>query len=189
MIADKLLTRMMSVRRGASDPIHRVFNDILAPFESTLPSLVRGTSLTRPTTTAFPIFDVNRVRADVHETDTEYIVEAEVPGVKRDDLTIDLTDGEHTLSITGHQEAVKEDQDDKKTVWFRERMVGEFKRSFYFDEPVLGEQVKAELKDGVLRVTVPKEKPTESKAQARKMEIQEPTTSTEGTSTEGVEKQ
>lgn len=167
MIADKLFTRLLSVRRGPSDPFNRIFNDLLAPLESTLPSILRDV---RPVS----ILDVNRIRADVHETDTDYIVEAEVPGIKRDEISIDLSDNERTLSISGRQEAVKETKDDdKKTVWFRERLVGQFKRSFYFDEPVIGEQVKAELKDGVLKVTVPKEKPTEIKSSSRKIEIQE----------------
>lgn len=173
MLADKLLSRMMSVRRGPTDPFHRIFNDLLAPLESTLPSIMRnGTSITRPGS-HFSIFDMNRVRADVHETETDYIVEAEVPGVNKDEISIDLSDGERTLSISGRQEAVSEEKDDKRTTWFKERMVGEFKRSFYFEEPVIGNQVKAELKDGVLRVTVPKEKPTPSQSTSRKIEIQE----------------
>jgi HSP20 family protein len=142
---------------------------MLAPFESSLPTILGN----RRPTAAVSLFDVNKIRADVHETDSAYIVEAEVPGVKRSDLSIDLEDG--ALNISGRQESVTSDNGDQSTnkrTWFRERMTGEFKRSFFFDEPVKADNVKAELKEGILKVYVPKEQPR-TKSATRKIDIVE----------------
>lgn len=167
-----LLRRLMSVRRGPSDPFRQLFNDILAPLEQ-LPSIVspaRHSGLTA--------FDIHRIRADVHETNSEYIVEAEVPGVQREDLSIDLHDNDRTLSISGRQEIIKDSKDNhkesKRRTWFSERLSGEFRRVFTFEDPIKGDHIKAELKDGVLKVTVPKAQPTQNVA--RKIEIEEKTT-------------
>ena len=100
-------------------------------------------------------------RADVHgftptfevtETKDAYLFRADLPGVKEQDLEISLTGTR--LSISGHREQERHDQGD--TFYASERSYGSFTRSFTLPEGVDGENVAADLKSGVLTLTVPK---------------------------------
>jgi HSP20 family protein len=126
---------------AAWDPV-RVMRDLLRwdPFrevEAVLsPADVRGFS---------PTFDVK-------ETKDAYLFRADLPGVKEQDLEISLTGTR--LSISGHREQERHDQGD--TFYASERSYGSFTRSFTLPEGVDGDNVAAELKSGVLTLTVPK---------------------------------
>ena len=126
---------------AAWDPV-RVMRDLLRwdPFrevEAVLsPADVRGFT---------PTFDVK-------ETKDAYLFRADLPGVKEQDLEISLTGTR--LSISGHREQERQDQGD--TFYASERSYGSFTRSFTLPEGVDGENVAAELKSGVLTLTVPK---------------------------------
>lgn len=88
--------------------------------------------------------------ADVSETDDAYVVEVELPGVKRDDVTIDLVGSE--LVVSGeHRE--KERQG---LLRHRTRRVGRFHYRVQLPEAVDGDDVEARLEDGVLSIHVPK---------------------------------
>lgn len=88
---------------------------------------------------------------DLYETETEFIVMAEVPEVKQDDLHISLE--ENILTIEGQRRLKK----DRVGYYHRlERSYGKFKRSFILPGPVEGNGVKASLKDGILRIVLPK---------------------------------
>jgi HSP20 family protein len=89
---------------------------------------------------------------EVTETKDAYLFRADLPGVKEQDLEISLTGTR--LSISGHREQEKHDQGD--TFYASERSYGSFTRSFTLPEGVDGETVSAELKNGVLTLTVPK---------------------------------
>lgn len=91
------------------------------------------------------------IRADVRETDKEYIVEAELPGVKKDDIVIDLHDDVLTLGV----DVKEEKNEDKNGYIYRERSSGSYRRSFHMDN-IKNEDVKASYKDGILTVTLPK---------------------------------
>ncbi|MBB3052515.1 HSP20 family protein [Prauserella isguenensis] len=97
--------------------------------------------------------------ADVRETDEEYVVEIEVPGVKREDIAVDLADG--TLTVTG-ETTEREGHFRRRT-----RRTGQFRYAATLPEGVDTEQVGAELADGVLTVRVPK-RPEDT---ARRIEI------------------
>ncbi|GAA1232274.1 hypothetical protein GCM10009676_14280 [Prauserella halophila] len=86
--------------------------------------------------------------ADVRETDEEYVVEIEVPGVKREDIAVDLADGKLTVSgeVTEREGHFRR----------RTRRTGQFRYAATLPEGVDTEQVGAELADGVLSVHVPK---------------------------------
>ncbi|MBP2328709.1 HSP20 family protein [Kibdelosporangium banguiense] len=101
--------------------------------------------------------------ADLCETDDAYIVEVDVPGVKRDDITIDLRDDE--LTITGElKETEREGLFRKRT-----RRTGHFDYRMTLPRNVAPDQIDASLANGVLTVRIPK---TET-AKARRIEITE----------------
>lgn len=91
------------------------------------------------------------VRADVKETDKEFIVEAEMPGINKEDIVIDLHDDVLTIGA----EIKKEVNEEDKGYIYKERQSGSFRRSFRVDN-IKNEEVKATYKDGILTVVLPK---------------------------------
>jgi HSP20 family protein len=89
---------------------------------------------------------------EVTETKDAYLFRADLPGVKEQDLEISLTGTR--LAISGHREQERHDESD--TFYATERSYGSFTRSFTLPEGVDGENVAADLKAGVLTLTVPK---------------------------------
>jgi HSP20 family protein len=89
---------------------------------------------------------------EVTETKDAYLFRADLPGVQEKDLEISLTGTR--LSISGHREQEKHEQSD--TFYASERAYGSFTRSFTLPEGVDGENVSADLKNGVLTLSVPK---------------------------------
>jgi HSP20 family protein len=100
---------------------------------------------------------------DVKENKDGYVFRADLPGVKEEDLEISLTG--NRLAISGKREAEKREQGE--TYYASERSYGSFTRAFTLPDGTDAENVKAELKNGVLQVTVPK-KP---EVQPRKIQI------------------
>jgi len=91
-------------------------------------------------------------RVDIVETDKEYLVKAELPEVKKDDIKVQVRD--HTLSITGERKAEKEEKGKK---FHRiERTYGSFERSFMLPDEADASKITSEFKDGVLNVHLPK---------------------------------
>ncbi len=90
--------------------------------------------------------------ADISETDTAYLIKAEIPGVKKEDVKVTIENG--MLTIQGERKMEKEEKDKK---FHRiERSYGSFTRSFRLPEDADESAVKAEFKDGMLNVTLPK---------------------------------
>jgi HSP20 family protein len=89
---------------------------------------------------------------DVKENKDGYVFRADLPGVREEDLDIALT-GNH-LTISGKREQEKHEQGD--TYYASERSYGSFSRAFTLPDGTDAEHVKADLKDGVLQVVVPK---------------------------------
>ena len=108
---------------------------------------------------------------DVRESDTEVVVEAELPGIARDDISVRYHDGR--LILEGQREEVREtgpeasDAKDSGAWLRRERVIGRFHRSFDLPETVDSSGIRAESRDGVLRVVLPKLE----KAQPRQIEV------------------
>lgn len=89
---------------------------------------------------------------DVYEDQDNIILRAELPGMKQDEIDIDLTGD--TLTIHGERKFADEEHRDN---YVRvERAYGEFKRSFTIGVPIQADKVKATYKDGILEVTIPK---------------------------------
>jgi HSP20 family protein len=98
---------------------------------------------------------------DIEETDDAYVVEAELPGVKREDVNIELVGNE--LIVSGE---VKE-RERKGIVRRQTRRVGQFEYRVVLPDQVDSETIEAKLKDGVLSVRVPKVE----RAERRKIDI------------------
>jgi len=89
---------------------------------------------------------------DVYEDKDSVFVKAELPGMKREEIELSLHD--KTLSISGERKAESKHQDAE--VYRSERFVGRFQRTISLPSPVASDKVKAQYKDGILTVTLPK---------------------------------
>ncbi len=100
---------------------------------------------------------------DVRETKDGIVIEADLPGVKEDDLEITVSGSR--LTVRGKRETEREEKDE--TYYTYERSYGGFSRSFTCPEGIDTDKVKAELKSGVLTLTMPKS----PELQARRIEL------------------
>lgn len=129
-----------SIRNSFNDIVDSWFEDV---FEPVIPkSILRD----------------NYPKIDIKESEKEYTVFAEIPGVDKKDIKVDVRDNLVTLSFEKKQE-----KDEKNENWrVVERSYGKFTRSFTLPEPVKADEAKASYKDGVLKIVLPKEKETKS---------------------------
>jgi HSP20 family protein len=93
------------------------------------------------------------VALDVHETPTGYALEASLPGVKPEDVDINVE--RDTVTIRGQTRSTDEQQANKNYL-YRERRAGSFFRVIRLPDAVDGEKVEATLENGILRVQLPK---------------------------------
>src|SRR5512140_2236581 len=97
---------------------------------------------------------------DISQDDHEYLLKADVPETKKDDVRVTVEDG--VLNVSGERKSVKEDQ--KKKFHRIERSFGTFRRSFMLPEDADSTKVTAEFRDGVLKVHLPTTPIARSKA-------------------------
>jgi HSP20 family protein len=89
---------------------------------------------------------------DVHEDKDKFTVSLELPGLKREDISVHLEDG--SLVIAGERK--EETVSDTTQIHRRERFYGKFSRALTLPTAVAGDKVKADYKNGILTVTLPK---------------------------------
>jgi len=102
---------------------------------------------------------------DMIDKKNEIVVKAEVPGVEKDDISISLTD--NTLTIKGETKKEKEEKDED--YYYSEISYGSFARTLTLPEKVQSDKVKANFKNGILEIHLPKS--PESKAKEIKVEV------------------
>ncbi|THU52589.1 hypothetical protein C4D60_Mb10t05560 [Musa balbisiana] len=96
---------------------------------------------------------VANTRIDWKETSEAHVFKADLPGVKKEEVKVEVEDG-RVLQISGERSREEEKKNDK---WHRvERSSGRFLRRFRLPENAKVDEVKASMEDGVLTVTVPK---------------------------------
>ena len=123
--------------------------NVLRNFASTLPG----------------IFDSDAAEAarspkvDIFDDGNSFILSAELPGVSRENLDIDIKDN----LLTVKAEKKLENSTEKEGYLRVERSYGVFERTFFLDENVDREGIKADYKDGVLRLTLPRKQDEPSK--------------------------
>lgn len=103
-------------------------------------------------------------KVDVQEKDNEYYIEAEMPGIRKDDVQLELNEGRLLIAVN-RQENIDED---KKNYIHRERHYTSMQRSLYLAD-AKPEGIKARMDNGVLSITVPKEEKSHNR---RKIDIQ-----------------
>jgi HSP20 family molecular chaperone IbpA len=111
----------------------------------------------------------NTMSTDVKEKDGNLEVAIELPGFKKDDISVEVKDGYLNVSAANHEE--KDDKDSNGKFLRRERFQGSRTRSFYVGKGLESEDIKAKFTDGVLSLTFPKEiKPKEEERQLVQIE-------------------
>ncbi len=94
------------------------------------------------------------MKTDVHENETGYEVDIDLPGFKKDEITLTLHQG--NLMVRAAKGLDKEEKDTRGKLIRQERYAGSMQRSFYVGEAVEEEDIKARFEDGVLRLVIPK---------------------------------
>jgi HSP20 family protein len=100
---------------------------------------------------------------DISEDDRGYLLKADLPEMKKDDVRVTVEDG--ILNVSGERKTEKEDQ--KRKFHRIERSYGTFRRSFTLPEDADSTKVTAEFRDGVLKVHLP----TTTKARSKALEV------------------
>ncbi len=95
------------------------------------------------------------MKMDVHEAEDHYEVDIDLPGFKKDEITLELNEGYLTIQAA---KGLDQDENDKKGKLIRqERYAGAMQRSFYVGDQVKEEDIKASFKHGVLNLQIPKQ--------------------------------
>jgi HSP20 family protein len=134
------------------DEMDRAFDGLfhrgwLRPFRDAWPDLARFEEA----------LGMGTPRVDVLDRDEEILVRAEVPGVEKKDLQVDLSGQVLTL----HGERRREEKEEKGEYFRSEIAHGMFSRTIHLPEEVAADKVVAEFKDGILEVHLPKTRRTE----------------------------
>ncbi len=97
----------------------------------------------------------NMMKTDVREHEDHYEVDIDLPGFKKDEMSVELKDGYLVISAA---KGLDKDEKEKKTGKFvrRERYAGSMSRSFYVGEDMKQEDIHAKYESGVLKLSIPK---------------------------------
>ena len=96
----------------------------------------------------------NLMRTDVRETEDSYELDVDLPGFKKDEITVDLKNGYLTI---GASKGLDKDRKDENGKYIRrERYAGVCSRSFYVGSNIRPEDIGAKYEDGILKLSVPK---------------------------------
>ena len=106
----------------------------------------------------------NLMKTDIHEKDGGYELAIDLPGFKKDEISLDIKDG--YLSISAQKGLDKDEEDKKGRIIRQERYAGVCSRSFYVGD-VKPEDVKAKYESGVLTNTLPKDEPKKLENKSR----------------------
>ena len=97
------------------------------------------------------------MKTDICEKNGNYELSMEVPGIKKEDIQLELKDG--YLKITANRNTNNEEKDKDGKIIRQERFTGSCSRSFYVGENIKEEDIKANFDNGELKITFPSDKP------------------------------
>lgn len=100
----------------------------------------------------------NLMKTDIKDHETNYEMVVDLPGFKKDEISVELDNGYITISAA---RGLDQDKQEKETGRYirRERYAGACQRSFYVGEDLRQEDIKAEFKHGILTLCIPKKQP------------------------------
>ncbi|NLX62389.1 MAG: Hsp20/alpha crystallin family protein [Tissierellia bacterium] len=101
----------------------------------------------------YRFFSYNPMRVDIRETDDKYLLEAELPGVNKDDIIIEVRNDIMTISVERNEEI----REERENYIRRERRFGSFRRSFPVED-VEQDKIDARFENGILYLELPKKK-------------------------------
>ncbi|MGQ9722314.1 MAG: Hsp20/alpha crystallin family protein [Candidatus Jordarchaeum sp.] len=154
---------------GSRRDIYRPFEDIFEDFRKSFDALLRPWFDIVPARRIVEFRPLSRFpRLDLEDNGDGYTVTAEVPGLSKDQVNLNLT--KDSLDISGEISEEKEEKD--KSYLHRERSYQSFRRCIVFPEEVIPEKAEAEIKKGILTLKVPKKEPT-PKEEPVKVDIKE----------------
>lgn len=146
----------MTTRTRKSRPSRTGFEDFDRIFDNFFHNAIVNTA---PSANASQGLSSLPVSLDISETETSFLIEAELPGLDEKDIDLTIEDG--VLTLSGHKETIVE-EDDKALKRHRvERRFGEFKRVLQLPENADQKKVDAHLKNGVLQIDIAKRKEPE----------------------------
>ena len=99
----------------------------------------------------------NLMKTDIRETENSFELDVDLPGIKKDEVQVNLENGYLTISAA---KGLDKEEEDKKGHYIRkERYAGECSRSFYIGDSIEPKDIKAKYEDGILRISMPKAAP------------------------------
>ncbi len=102
----------------------------------------------------------NNMKCDIYEKNGVYHIEMDVPGFSKEDINIEVKDG--NLVIQAEKKNEVEEENESKNYIRRERSYGKYERSFYLGD-LDQDKIDAEFKNGILKISVPKKEQIENK--------------------------
>ncbi len=109
------------------------------------------------------------MKTDIHENDSNYELSIDLPGFKKDEITVSLDNG--YLTVGAAKGLDKSETTEKGKLIRQERYAGSMQRSFYVGEDVTEEDVRAKFEDGLLTLDIPKKEPKKAIEQKRYIPI------------------
>lgn len=97
------------------------------------------------------------MNTDVRETETSYVVDIDMPGFRKEDISVELKNG--YLTVSAHRDSQYDEKNDNGKWLRRERYVGSCSRSFYVGDQISETDIHASYKDGTLCIELPKPQP------------------------------
>lgn len=115
-------------------------------------------------------YDHNMLKTDIKEFKDNYVIDIDVPGVKKENINLKLNNG--YLEITATVKEENDDNSEKSKYLRKERFYGSMSRSFYIGEDYKQKDISASFKDGVLSINLPKLEKLEKPEEPERIEIQ-----------------
>ena len=112
----------------------------------------------------------NVMKTDIKEQDGDYLMDIDLPGYAKEDISAELKDGYMTITATKNES--NDTKDENGNYIHRERYTVSCSRTFYVGNGVTEEDIKASFKDGTLHLSIPKEEPKKLEEQKKLISIE-----------------
>ena len=116
----------------------------------------------------FPKKERNLMKTDIREKKDKYVVDIDLPGFEKENISLSLDNG--YLNISAKTEKEENNEDEERFVR-QERFYGECSRSFYVGEDITEEDIHAKFNNGILKIEIPKKEKQEKLPESKQIEI------------------